>query len=65
MENIGNALINSEINLQLKWFKNFIVIAGTAANQKPKFEITDTKLYHLKMKMVKKFTSNIIFQMWK
>ena len=39
------SLINCEINLQLKWSKHCIVVAGTAANQNPKFNITDTKLY--------------------
>ena len=38
-------LINYEVCLQLKWSKNCILVAGTAANQNPKFEITDTKLY--------------------
>ena len=40
-------LINSEISLQLKWSKNFILVTGTAANQSPNFQITDTKLYVL------------------
>ena len=38
-------LINYEISLQLKWPKNCILVAGTAANQNPEFKITDTKLY--------------------
>ena len=38
-------LINCEISLQLKWSKDCIPVAGTAANQEPKFEITDAKLY--------------------
>ena len=38
-------LINCEISLQLKWSKNFILVAGTAANQRKTFSITDTKLY--------------------
>ena len=38
-------LINCEISLQLKWSKNFILVAGTAANQNPRFQINDTKLY--------------------
>ena len=37
--------INCEISLQSKWSKYCILVAGTAANQEPKFEITDTKLY--------------------
>ena len=37
-------LINCEISFQLKWSEDYILIAGTAANQEPKFEITDTKL---------------------
>ena len=39
------SLINCKISLQLKWSKNFIVVAGTAANQNPELQITDTKLY--------------------
>ena len=38
-------LINCEINLQLKWSKKCILVADTVANQEPKFEITDTKIY--------------------
>ena len=38
-------LINCEISLQLKWSKNCILVAGTAANQNPRFQINDTKLY--------------------
>ena len=29
----------------MKWSKDCILVAGTAANQNPKFEITDTELY--------------------
>ena len=39
------SLINSEISLQLKWSKKCILVAGTAANQNPNFQINDTKLY--------------------
>ena len=39
------SLINCEISLQLKWFKNCILLAGTVANQNPTFQINDTKLY--------------------
>ena len=38
-------LINCEITLQLPCFKIIILEAGTAANQVPKFRITNTKLY--------------------
>ena len=38
-------LINCKISLQLKWSKNCILVAGTAANQKPYFEIIDRKIY--------------------
>ena len=38
------SLINFEICLQLKWSKNWILVAVTAANQNPEFKITDTKL---------------------
>ena len=38
-------LINCEIYLQLKWSKNCILVADTAANQNAEFKITDKKLY--------------------
>ena len=34
-------LINCEISLQLKWSKNCLLVADTAANQNSYFEITD------------------------
>ena len=39
------ALINCEVNLQLKWSDKCFLVAGTAANQVPIFTITDEKLY--------------------
>ena len=36
-------LIICEIRFRLKWSKDCILVAGTAANQEPKFEITDVK----------------------
>ena len=42
---IEMTLINRRISLHLKWSKDCILVAGTAANQNPKFEITNTKLY--------------------
>ena len=30
-------LINCEVSLQLKWSKDFILVADTAVNQEPKF----------------------------
>ena len=38
-------LINCEISLQLKWNENCILVAGTSANQNPRFQINDNKLY--------------------
>ena len=38
-------LINCEINLQLKWSRKFVIVAGTANNQNSSFQINDTKLY--------------------
>ena len=38
-------LINCENIFQLKWSKNCILVAGTAANQNPRFQINNTKLY--------------------
>ena len=38
-------LINSEISLQLKWSRKCIIVAGTANNQNPTFQINETKLY--------------------
>ena len=37
-------LIDCEIRLQLKWPRNCVIVAGTANNQNPSFQITDTKL---------------------
>ena len=39
------SLINYKISLRLKWSKDCILVAGTAANQNPIFKIIDTKLY--------------------
>ena len=38
-------LINCGFSLQLKWSKDCIVVAVTAANQNREFKITDTKIY--------------------
>ena len=38
-------LFNCEISLQLKWSRSCIIVAGTASDQKPTFQINDTKLY--------------------
>ena len=38
-------LINCETSVYLKWSNDCFLVAGTAANQKPKFKTTDTKLY--------------------
>ena len=38
-------LINCKISLQLKWSRNSVIEAGTANNQYPTFQISDTKLY--------------------
>ena len=37
-------LINCEISLQLKWYRNYILVAGTVANQNRRFRINDAKL---------------------
>ena len=37
--------INCKISLQLKWSRNCIIVAGTASNQNPTFQISDTILY--------------------
>ena len=39
------SLINCEISLQLKWSKNCILVAGTAANQNSIFQIKYTNIY--------------------
>ena len=41
---LGMPLIDCEIRLQLKWPRNCVIVAGTANNQNPSFQITDTKL---------------------
>ena len=38
-------LINCQISLLLKWFRNCIRVAGTKANQNLTFQINETKLY--------------------
>ena len=38
-------LINCEISRQLKWSLKCIIVAGTANNQNPTFQINDSKLY--------------------
>ena len=37
-------LINCELSLQLKWSRNCIIVASTANNLNPAFQINDTKL---------------------
>ena len=40
------SLINCEISLHLKWWcRSCILVAGTANNQNPSFQINDTKHY--------------------
>ena len=39
------SLINCEVDLQLKWSKKCITVAGTGNNQHLSFQKTDTKLY--------------------
>ena len=36
-------LINCKISLQLKWSKNCILVAGTAANQNPRFNFINSR----------------------
>ena len=38
-------LINCEINLDLNWSKNYIVVVTNMANQAIKFSTIDSKLY--------------------
>ena len=38
-------LINCEVNLNLKWFKNFIIVVTDLTDQAITFLIIDTKLY--------------------
>ena len=38
-------LINCEISLLLKWYTKCIIVAETANNQNPTFQINDAKLY--------------------
>ena len=38
-------LINLKNCLQLRWSKNWFLVAGTVANQEPIFRVTGTKLY--------------------
>ena len=45
MRNLEMPLINCEINLDLNWSKNCVIIAVAVANQGATFWITDSKLY--------------------
>ena len=38
-------LISCKINLQLKWSRKCIIIAGTANNENPTLQVNDTKVY--------------------
>ena len=38
-------LIDCKISLQLKWSNKCILVASTAYNQNPSFQINNTKLY--------------------
>ena len=38
-------LISCEVSLELKWSKNYILVAGNGENQNPEYQMTDTKLY--------------------
>ena len=44
---LGMPLIKWEISLKLKWSRKCVILAGTANNQNPTFQIIDTKLYAL------------------
>ena len=39
------SFINSEINLDLNWSKNCVIVATNVSAQAATFSITDTKLY--------------------
>ena len=39
------SLINCEISLMSNWLKNYVLVAGIAADQQPKFSVADTKRY--------------------
>ena len=45
MRTLEMPLINCEISFLLKWSRNFILVAGSAIDQNPTFQINDTKLY--------------------
>ena len=40
-------LINCETSVRLKWSKNCIVVAGTTANQNPRFQINGVPVVFL------------------
>ena len=48
-------LIDCETSFQLKWSRNYILVASTAANQNPRF--------HLEMILAEKVKGNTIFQL--
>ena len=43
--NLEITLINCEIKFTLTWSADCFIVAGTVANQSPKFSISDTKRY--------------------
>ena len=45
MRTLEMPLINCEISFLLKWSRNCILVAGSAIDQNPTFQINDTKLY--------------------
>ena len=47
MRRLEMPLINCETSVQLKWSKNCIVVAGTTANQNPRFQINDVPVVTL------------------
>ena len=60
------SLNNCEISLQLKYYRKYIIVASTANNQNPSFQINDTKRYvsvvilstHENMKLLKQLESS-------
>ena len=45
MKTLETLLINCEVNLDLKWSENCVIVANSIAAQAKTVSLTDTKLY--------------------
>ena len=62
-ENVEMPLINCEINLNLTWSANCVIVSTNVANQNATFAITDTKLYVPVVTLSTQDNSNLLQQL--